>query len=79
MKFLQQINRFSERFVSLFTREWIEILFVVGRQAHNLSVSLFTREWIEIFAPYARPAAARVSLFTREWIEIFYPLPQAVL
>ena len=33
--------------VSLFTREWIEILSLVSYQ-HELYVSLFTREWIEI-------------------------------
>ena len=33
--------------VSLFTREWIEILTLSPREAAR-AVSLFTREWIEI-------------------------------
>ena len=33
--------------VSLFTREWIEII-PSGHILHQFPVSLFTREWIEI-------------------------------
>ena len=55
--------------VSLFTREWIEILknFIVSL---SILVSLFTREWIEIGVICSHPCLICVSLFTREWIEI---------
>ena len=44
MRFSQILAKFA---VSLFTREWIEIL--VSEKTQELcDVSLFTREWIEI-------------------------------
>ena len=55
--------------VSLFTREWIEMLFY-NVSAYNYHVSLFTREWIEIVSFASITAIKTVSLFTREWIEI---------
>ena len=55
--------------VSLFTREWIEI---ISKSASEQSgaVSLFTREWIEIAFYEDFADWIGVSLFTREWIEI---------
>ena len=43
---LRRINR-ADAPVSLFTREWIEILIFLSTLASTI-VSLFTREWIEI-------------------------------
>ena len=57
-------------FVSLFTREWIEIFLLPLRDGMPL-VSLFTREWIEIVERFGFLLPILVSLFTREWIEIF--------
>ena len=58
-----------EYFVSLFTREWIEIrMLALPLRLHR--VSLFTREWIEIIDRTGRKSPKSVSLFTREWIEI---------
>ena len=56
--------------VSLFTREWIEIIFVNISVTLHLPVSLFTREWIEITSEMFAVPPTSVSLFTREWIEI---------
>ena len=56
-------------FVSLFTREWIEIYYCNSWKAAD-AVSLFTREWIEINACPLCTNKRTVSLFTREWIEI---------
>ena len=63
--------------VSLFTREWIEIM-LSRNPLLACPVSLFTREWIEITGLSALKSDCRtflailnrVSLFTREWIEI---------
>ena len=55
--------------VSLFTREWIEIL-PDTNNARRERVSLFTREWIEIIFFEKLYWQTDVSLFTREWIEI---------
>ena len=55
--------------VSLFTREWIEML-SSSPTFPEPDVSLFTREWIEIVFFSDAVAASEVSLFTREWIEI---------
>ena len=55
--------------VSLFTREWIEIV-IDGNIEISDYVSLFTREWIEISSRSTYVCTAGVSLFTREWIEI---------
>ena len=55
--------------VSLFTREWIEIV-VESAVSLVRMVSLFTREWIEIKSVISQTVNALVSLFTREWIEI---------
>ena len=58
--------------VSLFTREWIEILSEDLSDISDL-VSLFTREWIEIYEKAMNKVAiSTVSLFTREWIEIHW-------
>ena len=35
-------------FVSLFTREWIEMVCIAGMNLLQKTVSLFTREWIEM-------------------------------
>ena len=43
----------AEHEVSLFTREWIEILRRLMRGLQSVMVSLFTREWIEIFVSKA--------------------------
>ena len=56
--------------VSLFTREWIEIVFFSDAVAASEMVSLFTREWIEIPMLTGMTMSRIVSLFTREWIEI---------
>ena len=56
--------------VSLFTREWIEILIAFSPAIWKSSVSLFTREWIEIDFADKAEIELQVSLFTREWIEI---------
>ena len=49
--------------VSLFTREWIEILTLSPREAAR-AVSLFTREWIEIAASTnARRERIRLPLY----------------
>ena len=59
-----------ENAVSLFTREWIEIV-LLHIPGSIWQVSLFTREWIEITLCRNLPLACPVvSLFTREWIEI---------
>ena len=56
--------------VSLFTREWIEIIKSSACDSSTF-VSLFTREWIEIYSGYTlMRKSEEVSLFTREWIEI---------
>ena len=55
--------------VSLFTREWIEIIIALDLYV-SMAVSLFTREWIEIVALRLEVVTSCVSLFTREWIEI---------
>ena len=65
------------RDVSLFTREWIEIILLMHVPEHR-QVSLFTREWIEIILCPDPYWYSRVSLFTREWIEIAMRL-QAVI
>ena len=57
-------------YVSLFTREWIEIATYTFSGSFPLSVSLFTREWIEIAVRLRCQVFPPVSLFTREWIEI---------
>ena len=57
--------------VSLFTREWIEII-PASSIRKLFSVSLFTREWIEIGVIILSPQFLGVSLFTREWIEIYW-------
>ena len=60
----------DESWVSLFTREWIEIVWNTCK-TNLYSVSLFTREWIEIFTSVGTMKwYTFVSLFTREWIEI---------
>ena len=55
--------------VSLFTREWIEIVGFIDLLV-PADVSLFTREWIEIQTTFDSVTTYSVSLFTREWIEI---------
>ena len=69
LKFVDKIAYHTTHFVSLFTREWIEIPRIADRSA-NIIVSLFTREWIEIIDTASFASAHAVSLFTREWIEI---------
>ena len=64
-------------FVSLFTREWIEILADWIYMHHVFCVSLFTREWIEIKNRLHSKRLFPVSLFTREWIEIIESLSKA--
>ena len=61
--------------VSLFTREWIEIL-DTATNVNRFTVSLFTREWIEIQFGDDIYASDVVSLFTREWIEILWLIQQ---
>ena len=56
--------------VSLFTREWIEIDWLINKRLGFFNVSLFTREWIEIPEQYDALQREIVSLFTREWIEM---------
>ena len=67
-----------EGLVSLFTREWIEIITVFIKRLYG-AVSLFTREWIEI-KMHLRLQSKQlcVSLFTREWIEIRTALQIAI-
>ena len=60
----------QSRKVSLFTREWIEIIERFEIEIISKSVSLFTREWIEIYRTRTEYDDLPVSLFTREWIEI---------
>ena len=70
LKSHQTIQKKSWRNVSLFTREWIEML-SVGRRSACIWVSLFTREWIEMLISCGFiKSICRVSLFTREWIEM---------
>ena len=65
------ITRIYQKDVSLFTREWIEILDFC-QIPYCPEVSLFTREWIEIPVLLCTPFSEQnVSLFTREWIEMF--------
>ena len=59
----------SGNIVSLFTREWIEIVYKT-ESFRSKEVSLFTREWIEIDVVKSGVYTLLVSLFTREWIEI---------
>ena len=61
--------------VSLFTREWIEIIALTFSTQYS-NVSLFTREWIEILPLYEQRPSGAVSLFTREWIEIKIIAPE---
>ena len=70
LKYSDICKPLSNKAVSLFTREWIEMQYEQCNQLIN-DVSLFTREWIEIPAPSrCLMFAVSVSLFTREWIEI---------
>ena len=63
VQFSQNLARFA---VSLFTREWIEIV-SFPTEAFPGGVSLFTREWIEIILP-----------FTCNWIFVSLPLYEGV-
>ena len=59
-----------ESFVSLFTREWIEILYQQISIGKSVSPSL-RGSGLKLLAPLPDVMLARhVSLFTREWIEI---------
>ena len=70
MKFLSLYNKIQQDYVSLFTREWIEIGGIAAVICWAAWVSLFTREWIEIPSGVIVTGTSSVSLFTREWIEI---------
>ena len=63
-------HRFIILIVSLFTREWIEMVKSSGISTY-IFVSLFTREWIEMVCIAGMNLLQKtVSLFTREWIEM---------
>ena len=65
-------KRTQSHTVSLFTREWIEII-SVSVNISGGAVSLFTREWIEMQMGSKYYHNQAVSLFTREWIEMQLP------
>ena len=69
LKSLCSVNIVKYALVSLFTREWIEIVVSFSRFCIT-NVSLFTREWIEIVKMFSVSRLHSVSLFTREWIEM---------
>ena len=69
LKFPRSYYKFILAVVSLFTREWIEMITSRPR-GRFFTVSLFTREWIEILKNFIVSLSILVSLFTREWIEM---------
>ena len=67
VQFSQNLARFA---VSLFTREWIEIIHsLVKRETESVSPSL-RGSGLKYHFPCRRIEERAVSLFTREWIEI---------
>ena len=60
---------YPAKFVTLFTRVWIEIFLFPPFFFFNY-VTLFTRVWIEIRKHLEQAKKERVTLFTRVWIEI---------
>ena len=69
------MNDGKTRLVSLFTREWIEMMVrfavVLLRQRLPLYEGVDWNGWKQAFPCYNM----EVSLFTREWIEIPAPVP----
>ncbi len=70
MKFRSAYQSIKANVVALFTRAWIEMVYVDTLIGDLTMVALFTRAWIEMFILSPLPRRARVALFTRAWIEI---------
>ena len=66
---MHELYKDSNGNVSLFTREWIEILVVAVHKVMELSPSL-RGSGLKCFCCGVLLTVPRVSLFTREWIEI---------
>ena len=69
LKLRQILSGRYVRHVALFTRAWIEILWLLDF-LNKLFVALFTRAWIEILSLLYCAFVKTVALFTRAWIEI---------
>ena len=64
------IRHFGRYVVSLFTREWIEMIFVKYHSSYRLSLPLYEGVDWNTENPCMEILHVIVSLFTREWIEI---------
>ena len=70
MKYILSSEIYIATLVALFTRAWIEIVYVSVLVKNVSYVALFTRAWIEIDSKRYPDCNRSVALFTRAWIEI---------